>query len=935
MRGGGDIVRGHSAVMGWMGGLRLPRLSGRVDSLDWLIIAVSALGAALILARILPHGVGLTHDSLYYIEVARNVLAGEGLVNHDGSISTVWPPGYPLLLAIAGLGIADPHTIAGVLNAALFGLTIFAVGRYLRGRLETRVLALWACLAIALSLPLADLARFALSDTSFILFTTLALIQTDRALRDDSRSALAWAAILCAAAWHIRYIGAAVPALAGLALLLAGGMPRARRRRRAALFGAIAGAPMALWLLRNYIAIGIWSQNGGGDLSLSDNLREWAQIMIGWGQPLPGWLSIIVLAGFVIGLGVFFARGSSPSGRRACLIFGGFGLAYAALISAALALGYPRGGVEPRYVAALYIPLVVVAAFALDGLFGCARDRRAAARSAGGPPTTRTFTYEWVFRLDRLLAIALGVGLCAWVAVQAVDNTDHIARANSGELYLGYAAPRWTESETLRYARDNLSGAVIYTNDRLPAHFHGGGNADYRGLFGRAIRDTASSRQTISWAARNHGAYVVWLDDGKPPRRVGVINIRAREGLEPIAEFADGAVFRLNGEYKPTQGANPYVNAYAAIARGDATRLSASADFDVYIHQNTLIHFKRPCAIADVQYRFFLHIFPENVADLPDYFKGNGFENLDFEFKQRGALFDDTCVALTPLPRYESERIRTGQYAIGGRALWDANVAGTAARRYRQAHKAASAGEYGGAAARSNFDIYLDDAESKALIYVKEPCAPEDTRARFFLHVFPDDAADLPADGARRRFDNMDFHFAEYGANLGGICVAARELPEYKVERIRTGQHISGEGALWKADVAVSAGRPYRQAHNAATAGDYGNPAAQSNFAVYLDTAAESKTLIYVKEQCYAEDTQARFFLHIVPEDASVLPDERRQSGFDNLDFRFAEYGVNLGEACVAMRELPRYEIGSVRTGQHVSGEGSLWRVEFGVGGGE
>ena len=536
-----------------------------------------------------------------------------------------------------------------------------------------------------------------------------------------------------------------------------------------------------------------------------------------------------------------------------------------------------------------------------------------------------------VFRLDRLLAIALGGGLCAWIAVQAVASADHIARANSGELYLGYAEPRWTESETMRYLRENLSGATIFTNDPVPAHFHGGGNAAYRGLFGKALRDTASSWQTINWAARRHGAYVVWLDDGKSPRRVSVVSMRAREGLEPVAEFADGAVFRLNGEYKPTPGSSPYFSAYSAVARGEAARLSSGAGFDVYIHQNTLIYFKRPCEIADIQARFFLHIFANNVADLPDIRRWYRFENIDFQFKQRGALFDGNCVAVTPLPRYESERIRTGQYAIGGdgRALWEANVAGTAARRYWQAHKAATDGDYGVAASRSNFVIYLDeDAESGTLVYIKEQCAAEDTQARFFLHVFPGDAAAL----ARRGFDNLDFQFADYGVDLGGTCVAMRDLPGYEVEIVRTGQHVGG-GTLWKADVAVSAGRPYRQAHRAASDGDYGGAVARSNFAIYIDY--ESKALIYIKERCAAEDTQARFFLHIVPEDASDLPDDRKPSGFENMDFKFADYGADLGGVCVAVRELPEYGVERVRTGQYVSGEGALWRVEFGVGAGE
>ena len=401
-RGLVDLMRQYSmpryrAALGWMRRLRLRGLSRRADGLDLLIVAAAALGAALVLARTLPHGVGLTHDSLFYIEVARNVLAGEGFVNYDGTIYTIWPPGYPLLLAAAGLGIIDPHTIAAPLNAVLFGLTILVTGRYLRRRLETRFLAPWACLAIALALPLADVARFALSGIAFIMFTTLALIQTDRALRDDGWAALAWTAIFCALSWQMRYIGAAVPALAGLALLLQGGMPLSRRLRRAAFFAAISGAPMALWLLRNYIATGRLSGHYGVGFSLTDTFRDGAQSLAEWGQPLPGWLFVLVLAALILALGVGIARGNRRRVRRACLIFGGFGLAYAASTSVALMLGYTYSGVQTRYVAVLYIPLVVVAAFALDGLFGCARARRAAVGNAGSSPISRTFVWGGYF----------------------------------------------------------------------------------------------------------------------------------------------------------------------------------------------------------------------------------------------------------------------------------------------------------------------------------------------------------------------------------------------------------------------------------------------------------------------------------------------------------------------------------------------------------
>ena len=72
----------------------------------------------------------------------------------------------------------------------------------------------------------------------------------------------------------------------------------------------------------------------------------------------------------------------------------------------------------------------------------------------------------------------------------------------------------------------------------------------------------------------------------------------------------------------------------------------------------------------------------------------------------------------------------------------------------------------------------------------------------------------------------------------------------------------------------------------------------------------------------------APFFLHVVPLGPTVLPEERRESGFDNLDFAFGEAGALEDGRCVAVRDLAAYGIASTRTGQWVGGEGQLWRVE-------
>ena len=113
-----------------------------------------------------------------------------------------------------------------------------------------------------------------------------------------------------------------------------------------------------------------------------------------------------------------------------------------------------------------------------------------------------------------------------------------------------------------------------------------------------------------------------------------------------------------------------------------------------------------------------------------------------------------------------------------------------------EAYRSITAGE---PVVRSNFDVYLIENE---LTYVKEPCGVPDTQARFFLHVVPEAVEDLPAHRRQYGFDNLDFHYDDYGSMpaLGGRCMAERRLPDYPIASIRTGQYTPGEGQIWRAE---------------------------------------------------------------------------------------------------------------------------------------
>ena len=127
----------------------------------------------------------------------------------------------------------------------------------------------------------------------------------------------------------------------------------------------------------------------------------------------------------------------------------------------------------------------------------------------------------------------------------------------------------------------------------------------------------------------------------------------------------------------------------------------------------------------------------------------------------------------------------------------------------RSIRAAAAAGDFGYPVAQSDesggFDIYLDESareNRRRLVYIKQPCADEDEKARFFLHITPAGARIGAADRQEDGFINLDFDsdFDDEVRELDDLCVAIAPLPSYQIESIRTGE-LSGEGALWLAEI--------------------------------------------------------------------------------------------------------------------------------------
>jgi len=99
-----------------------------------------------------------------------------------------------------------------------------------------------------------------------------------------------------------------------------------------------------------------------------------------------------------------------------------------------------------------------------------------------------------------------------------------------------------------------------------------------------------------------------------------------------------------------------------------------------------------------------------------------------------------------------------------------------------------------------SFDVYLYKSK---LWYIKENANKTEMKTRFFVHIFPNENEDLPEKRKSHGFDNLDFNYPDESFQLpwwygnSNFLVAVRELPDYEVIKIRTGQYAKKK-IIWE-----------------------------------------------------------------------------------------------------------------------------------------
>jgi hypothetical protein len=224
-------------------------------------------------------GIGISPDSTYYLDGAKNIIQGHGysirlvdLINPkpvedyireitaEGKPglrrAMTFPPFYSIVLsAMIAVGMDGPAA-SRILNLILFGLNVFLIGLMVsRITARSRFFVLGAILAALFSESLLDSHTMAISEPLFMFLGNVGLVCLASHLEKPSSRRLGAAAVLVGLAFLTRYIGGAL-IVTGILVLLLDRKPFRKRLTSSLWFGTISLLPMAGFLIYNILRTG-------------------------------------------------------------------------------------------------------------------------------------------------------------------------------------------------------------------------------------------------------------------------------------------------------------------------------------------------------------------------------------------------------------------------------------------------------------------------------------------------------------------------------------------------------------------------------------------------------------------------------------------------------------------------------------------------------
>ncbi|OWY70343.1 hypothetical protein B7486_16245 [cyanobacterium TDX16] len=524
------------------------------------LVALASLVGFLLIGVATRNGVGLSVDSAFYIGVANELSAGNGLRVPWGTaeptpLGTRWGPLMPAFLATVSQFVGDPMQAARWVNATCLSLTSFICGLAILESTGSIGLSLFVTLLLATSQSMLSIFSMAWSEPIFIVLATLAMVLLATHFQTKRRFAILAAVFVIIAACVTRYAGASLIAAAFGCFLLRPGRWTARFIAAAcivllSLLPMTPGGPN--WLSWMVIHLGGMTEDSNR-AALLDVLRvnEGLDVLTNWlwpwglnayrprspaAQLIPVSLLLVALAASSWATWRALRKSKAASTDSP--------------LHPTRAMPSPHsGGVELGFVMTVFVGAYLLLIIAAVGLFGRTVSFNERIMLPLMPIALMLLAVGWNTlrpRNSRRMAMVLATVCTLVVGVRmagALDYCNYIATGH-GAGAQNYQHPSWRTSPTIAEIRNLPKDATIYSNAPDAIYLLTGRNAIWLSLLEDAKPfDPATIASKPNSPHPNH-ACIAYFDrlawrPSSPARR----DIIARWPVMTVAATKDGAIY--------------------------------------------------------------------------------------------------------------------------------------------------------------------------------------------------------------------------------------------------------------------------------------------------------------------------------------------------------------------------------------------------------
>ena len=514
------------------------------------MLGAAVVAAALVFVSTRSPGPGLDPDSMAYMGAASS-LAHDGRLRvptaewdrpDSTSSMSLWPPGFPAMMAVPVALGASPVQTARWINIIAAGVTAATVVFIVAVPLGAWA-GLVAAVAVFATQAVFDTHISVLSEPLFIAIMLLLL-----AVMIHGRDRLLMLSMLATAGVMVRYAGASGPAAAVLWTLVDSRRDSASRVRRALGVAILPVLFVGVWFTRTAMVpdrhatprIHVYGGWGATLLGARDTLAEWLAPLLADGT-LQRIIAIVIA---VMIIAFIAAAAADTAGNRlrqlrvggVASVLGATGLMAACYLAVVLASRAFVGGTIPLD-SRILAPLIVLIEIA----------------------TVTAAGYWWRayhFPVHAAIAAIALVWLGASVTVTA---NDAVYAATVGS---DFASDRWRHSPLIAWVRTHATGHPIYSNWPPALYFHAHRIA-------RELPDSTDPEDVSGFAElvrTNHG-YVIGFDE-RSPDFMSPTDLTRRIGLQQVVRTSDGAVWAAG----PRPQADSAAEAISASPAGSRPR---------------------------------------------------------------------------------------------------------------------------------------------------------------------------------------------------------------------------------------------------------------------------------------------------------------------------------------------------------------------------